>query len=224
MYVTGIHTLFRDLKPENLLICEDKLLKIIDFGLSNTYSDEELLKTPCGSPCYAAPEMLKGKKYNGLQIDIWSTGIILYAMINGFLPFEDENNTILYKKIIECNLQFPYKINELALDMILRILTVNPNKRITLEEIKEHEFYLLGMDILAKKKKKIDATKVKALTVTMMKEMGVKENELLKLLEKNEHNNTTATYYILHKKLMNEEKKLNPDKVVLNNHQKSNSN
>lgn len=78
----------RDLKPENLLLDENKIVKIIDFGLSNCYEDNQLLKTPCGSPCYAAPEMLQGKRYSGLSVDIWSTGIILYAMVNGFLPFE----------------------------------------------------------------------------------------------------------------------------------------
>lgn len=83
-----IADLSRDLKPENLLLTENNIIKIIDFGLSNSYKSSPLLKTPCGSPCYAAPEMLLGKQYNGLQIDIWSTGIILYAMVNGFLPFE----------------------------------------------------------------------------------------------------------------------------------------
>jgi len=70
------------------LLDENKIVKIIDFGLSNSYDDNQLLKTPCGSPCYAAPEMLQGKRYSGLSVDIWSTGIILYAMVNGFLPFE----------------------------------------------------------------------------------------------------------------------------------------
>ena len=70
------------------MISENKILKIIDFGLSNSYKTNKLLETPCGSPCYAAPEMLLGNKYNGLLIDIWSIGIILYAMIHGFLPFE----------------------------------------------------------------------------------------------------------------------------------------
>lgn len=79
---------WRDLKPENLLLSEDKLLKIIDFGLSNSFAGNVLLKTPCGSPCYAAPEMLLGNKYDGIKIDIWSCGIILYAMVCGFLPFE----------------------------------------------------------------------------------------------------------------------------------------
>ena len=84
----------RDLKPENLLLTKDDILKIIDFGLSN-YSNN-LMNTPCGSPCYASPEMISGQKYNGLLIDIWSTGIILFAMICGYLPFEDTNNDILF--------------------------------------------------------------------------------------------------------------------------------
>ena len=80
------------MKPENLLLSENNILKIIDFGLSNSYKNNPLLKTPCGSPCYAAPEMLLGKQYSGQKIDIWSTGIILYAMVNGFLPFEVISN------------------------------------------------------------------------------------------------------------------------------------
>ena len=80
--------IIRDLKPENLLIANNRLIKIIDFGLSNSFQGNLLLKTPCGSPCYAAPEMLLGKKYDGVKIDIWSCGIILYAMVCGFLPFE----------------------------------------------------------------------------------------------------------------------------------------
>ena len=71
----------------------------MDFGLSNTFKDGELLKTACGSPCYAAPEMIEGKDYNGAFVDIWSSGIILYALLCGFLPFEDQNTAKLYQKI-----------------------------------------------------------------------------------------------------------------------------
>ena len=92
-YIHQNYICHRDLKPENILINEHKILKIIDFGLSNSYKYNKLLETPCGSPCYAAPEMLLGNKYNGLQIDIWSVGIILYAMVHGFLPFEVNNHS-----------------------------------------------------------------------------------------------------------------------------------
>lgn len=84
-----INVAHRDLKPENILLTYNNSLKIVDFGLSNTYKKGELLKTPCGSPCYAAPEMIQGERYDGIKVDIWSSGIILFAMLNGYLPFED---------------------------------------------------------------------------------------------------------------------------------------
>lgn len=73
------------------MLDNNKNIKIVDFGLSNTYNSGELLKTACGSPCYAAPEMIAGKKYQGLRVDIWSCGVIIYALICGFLPFEDND-------------------------------------------------------------------------------------------------------------------------------------
>ena len=88
-YIHSLGVVHRDLKPENLLLDQKYNLKLIDFGLSNIYSEGELLKTACGSPCYAAPEMLQGKKYDGLQVDTWSIGIILYAMCFGYLPFDN---------------------------------------------------------------------------------------------------------------------------------------
>ena len=71
-YLHKLKIVHRDLKPENLLLDQKKNIKIVDFGLSNLYKDGELLKTACGSPCYAAPEMIAGKRYNGLNVDIWS--------------------------------------------------------------------------------------------------------------------------------------------------------
>lgn len=99
----------RDLKPENLLLDFDKTLKIVDFGLSNMYTagSQDLLKTACGSPCYAAPEMIAGKKYLGLKSDIWSSGVVLYAMVCGFLPFEDPKTSNLYKKILAGDFKIP---------------------------------------------------------------------------------------------------------------------
>ena len=87
-YIHKLQIVHRDLKPENLLLDKAKRnIKIVDFGLSNTYNEGELLKTACGSPCYAAPEMIAGKKYDGLSVDIWSCGVILFALLCGYLPF-----------------------------------------------------------------------------------------------------------------------------------------
>lgn len=96
-YIHKLNIVHRDLKPENLLIDYDRTVRIVDFGLSNTYrkgikytTQDERLKTACGSPCYAAPEMIEGKnRYEAIMVDIWSCGVILYAMLCGCLPFED---------------------------------------------------------------------------------------------------------------------------------------
>lgn len=88
-YLHKLGICHRDLKPENLLMDDHNNIKIVDFGLSNTYKPGETLQTACGSPCYAAPEMVAGKKYDGLAADMWSCGVIIYAMVCGFLPFED---------------------------------------------------------------------------------------------------------------------------------------
>jgi 5'-AMP-activated protein kinase catalytic alpha subunit len=84
------------LKPENLLLDYKRNIRLVDFGLSNTYKQGETLKTACGSPCYAAPEMIKGNAYFGARVDIWSCGVILFAMIAGYLPFEDCDTSKLY--------------------------------------------------------------------------------------------------------------------------------
>lgn len=98
-----VRVVHRDLKPENLLLDYDHSIKIVDFGLSNTWKTGKRLKTACGSPCYAAPEMIAGKYYNGTDVDLWSSGIVLYAMVCGYLPFEDPNTSNLYKKILSAN-------------------------------------------------------------------------------------------------------------------------
>ena len=148
-YIHSLGIVHRDLKPENLLLTSEHILKIIDFGLSNYFhsGQKNLLSTPCGSPCYASPEMVAGKKYDGFKIDIWSCGIILYAMICGYLPFEDPDNEVLFKKILECKLDFPSYVGKLSIDLVEKILVTDPDKRITIPEIKRHPFYLKGKEI-----------------------------------------------------------------------------
>ena len=148
--INGIEYLFskgiahRDLKPENLLLNKNNVIKIIDFGLSNFFDGEHNLVTPCGSPCYASPEMVSGSDYNGFYIDIWATGIILFAMTCGYLPFEDPDNDKLFELILKAKLEFPSHLSEICKDLIKKILVTDPHKRITINKIKEHEFYLMG--------------------------------------------------------------------------------
>jgi 5'-AMP-activated protein kinase catalytic alpha subunit len=89
----------RDLKPENILLDSGFNVKIADFGLSNLMKDGKFLKTSCGSLNYAAPEILLHKNYEGTSVDVWSCGIILYTLLFGALPFDEEVVSILYKKI-----------------------------------------------------------------------------------------------------------------------------
>jgi 5'-AMP-activated protein kinase catalytic alpha subunit len=150
-YIHHKNIVHRDLKPENLLLGKGNILKIVDFGLSNYYDKEKLLSTPCGSPCYASPEMVCGNKYNGFLIDIWACGIIIFAMICGFLPFEDINNEILFKKIMKCKVEYPEFLSNTVVDIMKKILVIDTKKRITIPEIRKHPFYLKGKNIFEKK-------------------------------------------------------------------------
>ena len=145
-YIHSKGVIHRDLKPENLLLTKDNDIKIIDFGLSNYY-EGNYLSTPCGSPCYASPEMVASKKYDGFKIDIWSCGIILYAMLCGYLPFEDQSNEILYKKILHCKVDYPNHLSKKSEDLLRKILVKDPAKRIDIKGIKEHPFYLKGKEM-----------------------------------------------------------------------------
>ena len=148
-YIHSLGIVHRDLKPENLLLTQDEILKIIDFGLSNYFkvNQLELLETPCGSPCYASPEMLSGENYDGFKIDIWATGIILFAMLCGYLPFDHKDNDKLFMKILECKIQYPKSLSKESKDLLKKILIPDPKRRITIAEIKKHPFYLKGKEI-----------------------------------------------------------------------------
>ena len=135
-YLHKLGICHRDLKPENLLMDDYNNIKIVDFGLSNTYKPGETLKTACGSPCYAAPEMVAGKRYDGLPADIWSCGVILYAMVCGYLPFEDPKTNLLYKKILNADYTIPEFVTQDCADLIRKILNTDPAQRYTLEDIK----------------------------------------------------------------------------------------
>ena len=145
-YLHKLKIAHRDIKSENLIIEQNtKLIKIIDFGLSNTYGDkdEEILRSSCGSPLYAAPEMLKGDYYKGSTVDIWSIGVVLFFMICGYLPFQDEDNSKLYKKIIQGKYTIPTHVSTQGRELLYNLMNVNPRKRINLSQIKRHSWVKL---------------------------------------------------------------------------------
>ncbi|KAI9797573.1 MAG: Protein kinase [Candelina submexicana] len=135
----------RDLKPENLLLDEFLNVKIADFGLSNIMTDGNFLKTSCGSPNYAAPEVISGKLYAGSEVDVWSCGVILYVLLVGRLPFDDEYIPSLFKKIAQGNFSVPNFLSSGAVDLIRRMLMVDPVRRISVQEIRQHPWFVKNL-------------------------------------------------------------------------------
>lgn len=177
----------RDLKPENLLLDDHLNVKIADFGLSNIMTDGNFLKTSCGSPNYAAPEVISGKLYAGPEVDVWSSGVILYVMLCGRLPFDDEFIPALFKKISNGVYTLPNYLSDGAKNILTKMLVVNPLNRITIHEIMEDEWfkqgiedYLLPPDLSKTIHNKIDIDEdvINALNVTM----GYDRDEILSVI------------------------------------------
>ncbi|KAF5345498.1 hypothetical protein D9757_013510 [Collybiopsis confluens] len=140
-YSHRLKIVHRDLKPENVLLDNDLNVKIADFGLSSEISDGDFLSTSCGSPNYAAPEVIRGAVYAGPEIDVWSSGVILYVMLCGRLPFEDENVPELFSKITQGSYIIPNHVSPDARSLISAMLAVDPVRRITIPEIIQHPFF-----------------------------------------------------------------------------------
>ena len=128
----------RDIKLENILLDSRDNIKITDFGLSSYMKDGEFLETACGSPNYAAPELLLKKKYCGTEADVWSLGVLLYTLLAAALPFDEPTLPCLYDKIKKGECKFPLHFSPLAEDLIRKCLTVDPMKRIRIPDIKIH--------------------------------------------------------------------------------------
>ena len=135
----------RDLKPENILLDELNRVKIGDFGLANLMRDGEFFKTSCGSPNYAAPEVLSGSLYCGSEVDIWSCGVVLYALLAGALPFDEARLPLLYEKIKTGQYHMPYHFSEGARDLVARMLTLDPVGRITVGQVKKHPWFTVSL-------------------------------------------------------------------------------
>ena len=150
-YLNDMGITHRDLKPENILLdSSHRNIKVIDFGLSNYRANLEMLKSACGSPCFASPEMLSGKSYLGVTTDLWSAGIVLYSMLVGVLPFDDQELNALYEHIKIGTFYIPSSLSLESIDLLKKLLQVNPDKRITIEEIKKHIWFNIEKNILYK--------------------------------------------------------------------------
>ncbi|XP_028979580.1 serine/threonine-protein kinase BRSK2 isoform X4 [Esox lucius] len=134
----------RDLKPENLLLDEKNNIRIADFGMASLQVGDSLLETSCGSPHYACPEVIRGEKYDGRRADVWSCGVILFALLVGALPFDHDNLRQLLEKVKSGVFHMPHFIPPDCQALLKGMIEVDPEKRLTLEAIQKHSWYLGG--------------------------------------------------------------------------------
>ncbi|XP_074513576.1 serine/threonine-protein kinase BRSK2-like isoform X11 [Sebastes fasciatus] len=134
----------RDLKPENLLLDEKNNIRIADFGMASLQVGDSLLETSCGSPHYACPEVIRGEKYDGRKADAWSCGVILFALLVGALPFDDDNLRNLLEKVKLGVFHMPHFIPPDCQNLLRGMIEVDAGKRLTLEQIQKHTWYLAG--------------------------------------------------------------------------------
>lgn len=144
----------RDLKPENLLLDEDGNLKVTDFGLSalsDHLRQDGLLHTTCGTPAYVAPEVIGKKGYDGSKADIWSCGVILYVLLAGYLPFQDDNIVSMYKKIYRGDFKCPPWFSPESRKLITKMLDPNPSTRISIAKIMNSSWFKKNSTVRASK-------------------------------------------------------------------------
>ncbi|XP_025067735.1 serine/threonine-protein kinase SIK3 isoform X3 [Alligator sinensis] len=134
----------RDLKAENLLLDANLNIKIADFGFSNIFTPGQLLKTWCGSPPYAAPELFEGKEYDGPKVDIWSLGVVLYVLVCGALPFDGSTLQNLRARVLSGKFRIPFFMSTECEHLIRHMLVLDPSKRLSMEQICKHKWMKLG--------------------------------------------------------------------------------
>ena len=204
-YLHNQGIIHRDLKPENLLLDDKFQIKISDFGLSTFFSKNNYLQTACGTPSYAPPEMLEGHEYNGEATDVWSCGIILYAMLCGTLPFSESQEEIIVKKIKSHDYVIPNYLSKDAKDLLNHILIINPKERYNIKQIQGHPWFnLIKPHMVPGINLEEDIIPVDDKILEMVKNYGFDPVECKELLLKNKFCSLTTIYYLCLKKYINE--------------------
>ena len=198
----------RDIKLDNILITTDFMcVKLCDFGVSRTVKPGEKIYDQCGTPAYLAPEIVADRGYDPFFVDIWSMGVLLYAILSGTVPFRAKTLQELHKLILRCKYQMPGNISEQAQDLIRRMLNPVPHLRISLDEMKQHPWFehFLGESVvedsiaprfLGNFWASIRRNSEKEI-IAKMNEMGFANDYVQAALRNKEINHVTATYYLL---------------------------
>ncbi|XP_022061784.2 maternal embryonic leucine zipper kinase [Acanthochromis polyacanthus] len=208
----------RDLKPENLLIDEDHNLKLIDFGLCAKPKGGlgyELM-TCCGSPAYAAPELIQGKAYIGSEADVWSMGVLLFALLCGYLPFDDDNCMILYRKITRGKFDNPRWLSPGSILLLNQMMQVDPKRRVTVQQLLDHPWVMKDYNSPVEWYSRqplghIDEDCITEMAVNMKRS----RESTAALVKKWRYDHTTATYLLLlSKKQRGKPVRLRPEPAV----------
>ncbi|XP_010810697.1 serine/threonine-protein kinase SIK3 isoform X4 [Bos indicus x Bos taurus] len=196
----------RDLKAENLLLDANLNIKIADFGFSNLFTPGQLLKTWCGSPPYAAPELFEGKEYDGPKVDIWSLGVVLYVLVCGALPFDGSTLQNLRARVLSGKFRIPFFMSTECEHLIRHMLVLDPNKRLSMEQICKHKWMKLGdadpnFDRLIaecqqlKEERQMDPLNEDVLLA--MENMGLDKERTLQSLRSDAYDHYSAIYSLL---------------------------
>ncbi len=137
-YCHSKNILHRDIKLDNILLTSEGDIRICDFGVSKLVKPGEIMTEQCGTPAYIAPEVFENKGYEGYASDVWSSGVVLYAMLYGTVPFKANNMTELQKQITKCLTTFKEEISAEAISLLKGILEKDPSKRLKISEILKH--------------------------------------------------------------------------------------
>lgn len=186
-YCHHFRVVHRDLKPENILLGTGLQVKLIDFGLSNIMKDGEFLATSCGSPNYAAPEVISGKLYFGPEVDVWSCGVILYALLCGCLPFDEDSIPVLFSKIKKGKYTIPVNMPPGPRELIQQILTVDPLVRLTIPQIRDNAWFNQRLPMRLSYNESIFSVKedriISVLVSETAKRLGLRDRDVRKELE-----------------------------------------
>jgi serine/threonine protein kinase len=202
--VSWLHSegiLHRDLKLDNILIGAKNQIKLCDFGISKFMPiNGEVVKEKCGTPAYNSPEIIINEGYSGFQSDVWSLGILLYAMCSARVPFFAETVEDLYKIVLQGEYEIPRDFSKNLADLISRMLVLNPKKRISLQEVKEHPWVSTGYCSDPKEKEPNPGPlEIKQELVKMVESFGFSKAYIEKSVSNCVLNHAFSCYYTLYK-------------------------